>query len=68
MSKHLRQVTTARNRWHKMCADGNAAYVEAVRAAREAGHTMPEIGTAAGISKQAVLYLLRPDPRKEQKT
>ena len=68
MSKHLRQVTAARRRWHQACADGKAAYIEAVRSAREAGHTMPEIGTAAGTSKQAVLYLLRPDPRKEQKT
>lgn len=61
MSKHLRQVTAARARWHKLCAEGNRAYVDAVRAAREAGHTMPEIGDAAGISKQAVLYLLRPE-------
>jgi hypothetical protein len=57
-SKTLRQVTRARDRWHRTCAEANAAYDAAIRAAREAGHTMPEIGQAAGISKQAVLYRL----------
>ena len=40
------------------------AYVAAVRAAREAGHTLDEIGKAAGITRQGARYLLYPDPRK----
>jgi predicted transcriptional regulator len=58
MSPALRKVTRTRDRWLKTCAEANAAYVDAIRAARDAGHTMPEIGQAAGISKQAVLYHL----------
>lgn len=40
------------------------AYRAAITAARDAGHTLPEIGEAAGITKQGVRYLLFPDPRK----
>ncbi len=58
MSNHLRKVARARARWHETCAEANAAYLDAIRAARDAGHTMPQIGEAAGISKQAVMYLL----------
>lgn len=58
MSAALRKVARARARWHETCAQANAAYLEAIRAARDAGHTMPEIGEAAGISKQGVMYLL----------
>jgi len=53
-SKHLRKVTAARDKWHRVCAEANAAYDAAIRAARDAGHTMPEIGQAAGITKQSV--------------
>ena len=66
MSIHLRKVTRTKAGWNRACADGLEEYRAAVRAAREAGHTMPEIGQAAGITRQAVLYLLRDDPRKEQ--
>ena len=59
MSAALRKVARARARWHTTCAEANAAYLEAIRAARDAGHTMPEIGEAAGISKQGVMYLLK---------
>jgi DNA-binding phage protein len=58
MSKHLRKVATTRVRWHTTCEQANDAYIQAIRDARAAGHTMPEIGEAAGISKQGVRYLL----------
>ena len=58
MSAALRKVARARAHWHTTCAQANTAYLEAIRAARDAGHTMPEIGEAAGISKQGVMYLL----------
>ena len=58
MSAALRKVARARARWHETCAQANQAYLDAVREARAAGHTMPQIGEAAGISKQAVMYLL----------
>ncbi len=64
MSNHLRKVTRARARWHETCAEANAAYLDAIRAARDAGHTMPQIGEAAGISKQAVMYLLNRERNK----
>ncbi len=59
MSAHLRKVARARDRWHALCATANEEYHQAVREARAAGHTMPEIGQAAGISRQAVMYLLK---------
>ena len=65
MSAALRKVARARAHWHTTCAQANAAYVEAVREARDAGHTMPEIGEAAGISKQGVMYLLTQERNRE---
>jgi type II secretory pathway pseudopilin PulG len=58
MSNLLKQVARARERRHTVCAEAQAQYLEAVRAAREAGHTLPEIGEAAGVSKQRVFNML----------
>ena len=58
MSAALRKVARARAHWHTTCAEANTAYLEAIRATRDAGHTMPEIGEAAGICKLGVMYLL----------
>jgi type II secretory pathway pseudopilin PulG len=58
MSNLLKQVARARERRHKVCAQAQADYLQAVRAAREAGHTLPEIGDAAGVSKQRVFNML----------
>jgi hypothetical protein len=56
MSRLLAAVTRAAAR--RTTAD--QAYRAAIRTARDAGHTMTEIGQAAGISKQAVsVRLLR---------
>jgi hypothetical protein len=51
----LRAVERAARRRH----DADRAYREAIEAAREDGHTMPAIGSAAGITKQGVYKLLR---------
>jgi hypothetical protein len=59
MSNLLRKVAAARERRHRVCAQAQADYLSAVRAAREAGHTLPEIGDAAGVSKQRVFNMLR---------
>lgn len=56
----VRRATTKR-------AQADAAYRAAIRAARDAGHTLEAIGQAAGLTRAGVHYLLRPDPRKEQK-
>ena len=60
MSAILSTVRRAANRRQ----DAETAYRAAVRAAREAGHTLEEIGKAAGISKHGAHYLLNPDTRK----
>jgi len=60
MSKLLTMVARAAAR--RTASD--EAYRAAIQAARNAGHTMPEIGAAAGLTKQGVRYLLHPDPRK----
>ena len=62
MSAILSTVRRAANRRQ----DAETAYRAAVRAAREAGHTLSEIGNALGCTKANVHYLLNPDPRKEQ--
>jgi hypothetical protein len=54
MSRLLSAVARAASR--RQTADH--AYRDAIQAARDAGHTMPEIGKAAGITKQAVQWLL----------
>lgn len=64
MSNPLTAVRRAASRRKQADSD----YRAAIRAAREAGHTMPEIGEAAGIGKQTVFALLYPERRKEQKT
>ena len=53
----IRRATTRRD-------TADQAYRAAIRAAREAGHTLDEIGKAAGITRQGARYLLHPDPRK----
>lgn len=60
MSKLLTMV--ARAAAQRTASD--EAYRAAIQAARDAGHTFPEIGKAAGLTKQGVRYLLHPDPRK----
>ena len=60
MSALLRAVTRAAKR--RQASDQE--YRAAITAARDAGHTLPEIGRAAGLTAQGVHYLLRPDPRK----
>ena len=64
MSAALRKVARARAHWHTTCAEANAAYLEAIRAARDAGHTMREIGEAAGVGKQTVMYHINREKRK----
>ena len=66
MDKLLKNVARATKRRDEVCAQSFAAYVNAIRVAREAGHTLEAIGQHAGISKNGVRYLLHPDPRKEQ--
>ena len=63
----LKRVTTATTRRDEVCARSFGQYLDAIRAAREAGHTLQEIGKAAGITKNGVRYLLNPDPRKDGK-
>jgi predicted transcriptional regulator len=60
MSRLLAAVTRAANR--RTTAD--ETYRAAIRAARDAGHTMTEIGQAAGITKQAVRVRLIRDAGK----
>ena len=63
----LKRVTRATTRRDETCARSFEQYLEAIRAAREAGHTLQEIADAAGLStRSSVAYLLNPDPRKEQ--
>ena len=47
---HLHAVTAARVRQ----LEADAAYITAIRQAREQGHSYTAIGRAAGVSKQAV--------------
>jgi hypothetical protein len=63
MSRLLSTVTRAARKR----AQADADYRAAIAAARN-GHTLEEIGQAAGLTKQGVRYLLFPDPRKERKT
>ena len=60
MSKTLNAVKRATTRR----ATAEESYRAAINEARAAGHTLPQIGEAAGISAQGVHYLLFPDPRK----
>lgn len=54
----LKRVTRATTRRDETCARSFEQYLEAIRAARQAGHTLEEIGQAAGITKNGVRYLL----------
>lgn len=51
------RATRARDR-------GYLAYLDAIKAAHKAGHSLREIGQAAGITKEGVRYLINGDPRK----
>ena len=63
----LNRVRRARDRRHKVCAQAQAEYVDAIRQAHERGHSYQEIADAAGLkTRSAVAYLLNGDPRKEQ--
>lgn len=62
MTRLLAAVTRAARKR----AEAEAAYRAAIAAARET-HTMPQIARAAGLTKQGVSYLLRPDPRKDKR-
>ena len=55
MTRLLSAVQRAATRRHQAEHD----YRAAIYAARDAGHTMPEIGRAAGIGKQGVYKLLK---------
>lgn len=66
MSAALKRVQTAATRHQRVCATEWDRYLAAIRTAREAGHTLDEIGEAVGISKQGVHYLLNGNPRKDQ--
>ena len=68
VSRRLASVRAAQTRHQRECAASWDRYLQAIRAARQAGHTLEEIGQTVGISKQGVYYLLNPDPRKAQKT
>lgn len=60
MTRVLEAVTRATRK--RAAAD--KAYRAAMHTARDAGHTLAEIGRAAGITDRGVWYLLNPDPRK----
>ena len=62
MSKLLTAVRRAAQRRNESAR----TYRQAIEQARAQGHTLDEIGAAAGTSKQAVWNLLHADPRKEQ--
>jgi hypothetical protein len=64
MSKLLTRIS----RTVKQRGQAYDAYLEAIRDAKQAGHSVDEIAQAAGIGRTGVYYLLNPDPRKEQKT
>jgi hypothetical protein len=67
MSRTLARVARATARRDQVCADSFAAYVDALRAARAAGHTLEDIGKAAGITKNGVRYLLIGDTRQAKR-
>jgi predicted transcriptional regulator len=62
MSKPLTTVKQATRKREQ----ADAAYRQAIQAARATGHTLQEIADASGLTRQGVRYLLHPDPRKEQ--
>jgi hypothetical protein len=66
MSRALAAARTAQARHARVCAEAWGTYINAIRAAREAGHSLSEIGHALGLTRSAVHYLSNPDPRKEQ--
>jgi len=63
MSKLLTAVRRAANKRR----DADAAYRQAIRDARDAGHTLAQIGEQADLGVTGVRYLLYPDPRKQEK-
>jgi hypothetical protein len=67
MSRTLNRVARATARRDQVCADSFADYVNALRAARAAGHTLEQIGQAAGITKNGVRYLLIGDTRQAKR-
>lgn len=64
MSRTLEKVRRENERRREVCATADARYIGAIRAARQAGHTLEEIGKTVGTSKQAVWNLL--NYRKER--
>ncbi len=65
MTRALTAVRSAQARLARDCAAAWDRYLQSIRAAREAGHTLSEIGNALGCTKANVHYLLNPDPRKD---
>jgi hypothetical protein len=58
MSKSLNRVAKATAQRDTLCAEGYDRQLQAILAARAAGHTLDQIGAAAGITKQGVRYLI----------
>lgn len=64
MSRTLSAVARAAKARH----DAYARYRNAIQEAHAEGHTLAEIGKAAGIGVSGVSYLVRPDARKGKTT
>lgn len=60
MSEPLQAVTRATKRRDR----AYLAYLTAIKDAHKAGHTLREIGHAAGITGEGARYLINGDPRK----
>ena len=63
MSTLLRAVTRAANRR----TTTEQAFRDTLKAAADGGHSLREIGQAAGLSYEGVRYLVHGDPRKARK-
>ena len=63
MSTLLRAVTRAASRR----TTTEQAFRASLRAAVDGGHSLREVGQAAGLSYEGVRYLLHPDPRKNER-
>lgn len=60
----MSRLLTAVTRATRARTDAERKYRLAIQAARANGHTLREIGEAAGLGVTGVRYLLHPDPRK----
>lgn len=64
MTRQLRSVTQAVTRKHRETQRLRDDVLDAMRWAREAGHTYEEIAGAAGVTRSAVYQLLNRPSRK----